>query len=199
MIAGQCGVKYETEGGLGFLGAVGVYVFSDSFREAADKAGGGTDPYKHSAGLYKVDDSYDLRLGDLYAQAAGNLGDLGVKAYGHVVKNFGADGAFSQQGGTIDPSDNDLAWLLGVSVKYGRLKLGIAYAHIEADSVFGPMKDSDFGETAGLDDTNLDGWKLGLRYDLTKHFSLGATAMLVQEVEGNKDGQLYQLDAVYKF
>ncbi|NOY82938.1 MAG: hypothetical protein GXP31_18220 [Kiritimatiellaeota bacterium] len=196
MFAGQIGVKYETEDGIGFLAAAGTYLFTDSFREAT---AGGTDPYKYSSGLYNVDSSYDVQLGDVYAQVTGKVGSANVKAYGHAVKNFGADGAKSQQGGTIDPSDNDLAWLLGFALKYDRIKLGYSYARIEADSVFGPMKDSDFGETAGLVDTNLEGHKLGLSYAVTPHFSLGLTTMLVQEIEGDKDAKLYQFDAVYKF
>ncbi|NOY81629.1 MAG: hypothetical protein GXP31_11595 [Kiritimatiellaeota bacterium] len=199
MFAGQIGVKYETEDGIGFLAAAGTYLFTDSFREAATAAGGGTDPYKHSSGLYSVDSSYGVQLGDVYTQVTGKIGMVGVKAYGHAVKNFGADGANSQQGGTIDPSDNDLAWLLGFAFKYDRIKLGYSYARIEADGVFGPMKDSDFGETAGLSDTNLEGHKLGLSYAVTPHFSLGLTAMFVQEIEGNKEAQLYQFDAKYKF
>lgn len=198
MYAAQLGVKLENENGLSFLGAIGGTFFTDSFREATV---GGTNPYSKSPGLYGIDDQYDVTLGDIYLQLSGETDAMKYKVFGQVVKNFGADGNQSQQTAPvgIDPSDNDLAWVLGASAKFHKFKVGYSYAHVEADSVFGPMKDADFGDGAGLNDTNLEGHKLGLSYAVTSNFSLGATAMLLQEIEGDKDATLCQFDAKYKF
>ncbi len=181
------------------LAAASAYFLSDSFRDATPRAADDYDPYKYSAGLYTVDEAYHVHLCDLYAQLLTRVGPVDLKFYTQITKNVGAAGANSQQGGGIDPGENDLAWLLGLDAKYRKFKFRCYHTRIEADSVFGPFKFDTFGAGAGLTDTNIEGEYLGLYYALTPHLSLAAKAMLLDQIAGDRDAQLYQLDAVYKF
>jgi hypothetical protein len=173
------------------------YFLSDSFRDATKHTD--YNPYKYSAGLYDVDPDYHIHLCDLYAQLETKAGPVGLKLYTQVAKNLGANGGKSQQGGSIDPKANDLAWLLGFDARYERFKLRYYYTRIEADSVFGPLKFDTFGAGAGLTDTDIAGHYIGLFYYLTSHLSLGVKAMLLGQIEGDRDAQLYQFDAKYVF
>ncbi len=197
MGAFQAGMCYETRSGWRFLAALGGWYFNHDFREADPTE---TKAFKHSPGLYGMPGAYKVCLGDLYLSLSAHPGKhASIEFYGHGVKNFGADGTRSQQLGNIDPGANDQAWLLGIRTRYKRIKVDLSYAHIEADAVFGPMKDSDFGEGAGLEDTNLEGWKLGLSYRFTRNFNLGLTAICASQIEGKRDANLLQLDANYRF
>jgi len=172
------------------------------------------DPFKYSPGIYTMKDDYDCQIGDLYGEISKSVRGIDLKGYGHVAMNFGADGLVSQQNlpAGEKPEDNDLAWVFGTEVKYRKVRLGYAYGCIGADAVFGPLKDSDFGETAGLMDTDIKGHKLTLAYDLTKNFSLGATGYILDRIEGGSEAlaggtkndeadstTCVQVDAVYKF
>jgi hypothetical protein len=191
----------------------------DMTDRVAVRTGSSYNPFQYSSGIYALGDDYDFLIGDLYAEMKTVVAGFEVRPYGHVSYNFGADGVKSQQnlpgaGTAADPEDTDeqMAWLLGLDITRGKWKLGYGYAHIGADSVFGPMKDSDFGETAGLVDTDIQGHKLSLSYNFTKNFTLGVTAYLLDRIDGGSEnmpaGQTndeadstfcYQADAVWKF
>lgn len=236
LYAGQIGYKYQGES-FNALVAAGLRHITMSALEDVTKSGkysywndkdkdgvvdageiatvNDYDPFKTSAGLYNiVEEDYTGDYGDLYGEISTNWQGVTWKGYGHVAMNFGADGTVSQQLIASDemPEDNNLAWLLGGEAKYQRLTFGYGYAHIEADSVFGPLKDSDFGETAGLVDTDVQGHKLYATYNVTKNFTIGATAYLLERIEGGSDEfegkskndeadstTCFQIDAVYKF
>jgi len=95
--------------------------------------------------------------------------------------------------------------MLGVDAKKGKWTAGYGYAYIGADSVFGPLRDSDFGETGGMQDTNLMGHLIKVGYDVTKNCNIGGTLMLMDAISNpNKNAKagsasLLQLDLVYKF
>ena len=189
LFAGQAGYQLEIEEEMSFLIALGFWYFNEP-----------------TGDIVPVNKDYDYTIGDVYSHFQSSIGELGLKLYGHVAQNFGADGP--PGGGQVDtidaqplkPKDEDLAWLFGVKGKYDSIELGVAYAHIEADSVFAELKDSDFGDTGGLTDTDVEGIKVSLKYGFTKAISLKGTFMDLSEIEGDKrDGQLYQLDLVYKF
>ncbi|MDX9786511.1 MAG: putative porin [Desulfobacterales bacterium] len=145
---------------------------------------------------------YDYQLGDLYVEATIPAGAVKLTPYGHIWCNFGADGedGEGQLGGTLNPGDEDLGWLIGLDAKIMKLfKVGYAYAVVGADSLYGGLKDSDFG--AGLSSTDLKGHKISASYSMTKNISTGVTAFFYEADarENQKDVDLYQCDVVYKF
>jgi hypothetical protein len=66
--------------------------------------------------------------------------------------------------------------------------------------VYAPIKDSDFGATAGLTATDIKGYFANASYEFTKNMSLGLTYMDIERIDGPADeAKLYQLDLGYKF
>jgi hypothetical protein len=187
LYAAQTGIKADFEGTNAML-AVGYYAFDGNVYEQQGLAG------------------YDMSLVDLYATVGTEVGDVSLGAFGQYAMNLDADSAVGSQTGiaTIDPEDEDTAWVVGASAGMGKFKLGYSYAHIEADGVPFFLKDADFGSGIGFGDTNVKGHKLSAGYKVTKNFSLGATAFLYEPIEGsplyrNDDVTLYQVDLGYKF
>jgi len=202
LFALQTGYKHKGEdaswlAALGYSHVTGAYRNSDVFVQSSLP--------NNTIGLGDTDYTYDVV--DLYGEYKTTIGGFEVKPYAHVAYNLGADGTKSQVKGpaeAVEPSDEALAWMLGVDAKRGKWKFGYAYAAIGADAVFGPMRDSDFGETAGLRDTDVQGHVLKLGYNVSKNFELGATWMMldrISEVAATEPdrAQMLQLDAVYKF
>lgn len=118
--------------------------------------------------------------------------------------NFGADGLIGQAGNhpEIIPGDNDLGWVLGAEAKVNDFKVGYAYSVVEADSLFGYLSDSDFGD--GLSKTNKKGHRVQLGYSLTKNWSTAFTFLNYERVEdyaSAKEDQvsIAQFDVSYKF
>ncbi len=156
--------------------------------------------------LDAIDDDFDFNIGDFYFHLKTKIGDAKVKLFGHGAINFGADGVvghtgiLDNAGRALKPDDNDSAWAVGISGEAGRLKLGYTYAAIEADSMYSEIKDSDFGDTAGMTDTDVKGHKFSVKYKLKDTVSLGGTYLDLKEINGvDQDGELYQLDLIYKF
>jgi len=153
--------------------------------------------------LGRPNTKYEWHIGDLYAEAAVPVGDAKVKLYGDLFKNFGADGdaGQGQQGGNLEPEDEDVGWLLGLDMKLGAFSAGYAYAYVEADSCHMALKDQDFGAVAGMNNTDVKGHSVKLGYKLTDNCSVGATARFVRAIELDSQGRgdLYQLDVKYKF
>ena len=149
-------------------------------------------------------DEYAFQVVDLYGEVGVKPKDLPeAKLYANVWQNLSADGSASQVSTgapALDPSDNDLGYVLGVDGKYGKFSLGYAYAHVEADSTFGKIVDADFATAVG--DTNTEGHILRAGYEVTKSLTLNVTAMFtstIEEESGWGDGSLYQFDANWKF
>lgn len=156
--------------------------------------------------LNNVDPSkYDIEVGDLYGDVSFPLGSVKMKMYGQMWKNFGADGAAGQSQAstyTGKPEDADTGYVFGLEGKINKFKLGYAYSVVEADSLFGYLADSDFGD--GLSDTNKKGHKVSLGYNMTKNWSTGFTWFNFEYDEYNGSTgvdsvDIYQLDVKYKF
>ncbi len=155
--------------------------------------------------FYTVNDDYDFTIADLYTKLSIPVGKGKIDIYGHIWENFGADGNDGEGtlGGTLDPENETMGWVIGAQAKIGAVKLKAAYAHVEADSIFGEIKDADFG--TGLDSTNVEGFKLGASYSFSKNWSMDITGQFFETLEndgtGNGDDEvkLYQIDMKYKF
>ena len=157
--------------------------------------------------LNKVDPNvYELSIGDLYGDVSFPAGPVKMKLYGQTWMNFGADGKIGQsQAGssfTQTPGDNDLGWVLGAEGKINDFKVGYAYSVVEADSLFGYLSDSDFGD--GLSKTNKQGHRVQLGYALSKNWSTDFTYLNYERVEdyaSAKEDQvsIAMFDVSYKF
>jgi predicted porin len=95
-----------------------------------------------------------------------------------------------------------MGWVFGADAKYGAFKLGYAYSVVEADSLFGYLSDSDFGD--GLSKTNKKGHRVQAGYAITKNWSADVTWLSFERDEdyaAAKEDQvdIYQFDVSYKF
>jgi hypothetical protein len=161
--------------------------------------------YQHYDSVFSDNEApnpdYDFHIADIYAQAEFKAGDVKISPYVQIWSNLGADGnaGEGQLGGTLEPEDEDLGWVAGLGAKFGKVKLGYAYAVVGADSIYGELKDADFG--TGISDTDLKGHKISASYGITKNMSTGITAMLYEadERDNQREVDLYQLDVKYKF
>ena len=197
MVGAQAGVNLDTDNG-GLVLAIGYQDYNTKAFEAAN-AELELDP----ADL--LNSQAEFSLVDVFAKFHTEMDDTKLSVHGHWVQNLGADDQGGSQGARgLLAEDEDTAWVFGGKVKFGKIELGLDYAHIEADSVFAPIKDSDFGDTSGVSFTNIEGLKASAKYSFSKTLYLKGTLMDVEEIEkGNTtsegDGELYQLDLVYKF
>ncbi|MGV1098381.1 putative porin [Thiovibrio sp. JS02] len=196
LVAGQLGYRGKA-GEAKYTLAAGYHTYSKSLlnEQNADFKLDSVDP-----------EQYELNIGDLYGDVTMPLGEVKFTLYGQVWQNFGADGAIgeSQAGSsfTKKPEDADLGWVFGLDAKYGAVKLGYAYSVVEADSLFGYLSDSDFGD--GLSKTNKKGHRVQLGYSLSKNWSTSATWLSFERDEdyaSAKEDQvdIYQFDVSYKF
>lgn len=156
--------------------------------------------------LGSVDENmYELNIGDLYGKVSFPVGIAKLSLYGNVWQNFGADGAAgTSQAGTYTgrPEDADTGYVVGIDAKIDNFKLGYAYSVVEADSLFGYLADSDFGD--GLSDTNKKGHRVQLGYNMTKNWSADVTWLNYDRDEdtgttGVDSVDIYQFDVSYKF
>jgi len=184
VVAGQVGYKHKI-GDVKILGAAGYQHFDGEFsnREAPNS-------------------NYDFQIGDLYTKVNIPMGFVELSPYGQIWCNFGADGDIGQGQlkGDLDPGDDDLGWVIGLDASIHKfVKLGYAYAVVGADSIYGPLTDSDFGN--GLSDTDVKGHKISAFVDVTKNISTGVTALFYEAAErkNQRDVDLYQFDVNYKF
>jgi len=148
-----------------------------------------------------LDSDYNYQIIDFYADGNIETDFAKFSPFAQVFYNVGASGEKGQgiQGGDLDPEEENLGWVLGLDTKVDKVKFGVAYAEIGADSVQQGMKDSDFG--GGLNSTDVKGFKVGLSYALTKHCSVGTTAYLYEAMERDldQDAKTYHVDMTYKF
>jgi len=76
------------------------------------------------------------------------LGRGRIIPYGQIWCNFGAEGedGEGQLGGNLNPGDEDLGFILDWTRHINKfVKVGYAYAVVGADSIYGALTDSDFG------------------------------------------------------
>jgi len=191
----QAGLKFKTDELSGLL-ALGFYHYdSESARYMLD-----------------IDaKDYNYQIGTAYGELSGRIGQVKWKGLAEIAMNFGADNNFSQGIAygkaplDYNAESNDLAWLLGLEAKLDKLSLQYAYAHIEGDSVPWFVSDSDFGSGAlgASRSTNVQGHSIGLKYSISKNFSISSTMiftdLIVASSEQDDQGTLYQFDISYKF
>ena len=195
LFAGQVGYELKSEDG-GLLVALAYYDYQGDVVES-----------QAPGDFTSSDYDYDYDIGDLLVEATTNVGDVGVTAYGDLFINFGADGVQSQRGGGpaaaggLDPDSEDTGWVLGLRLKWGKWKLGYAYAEVEADAAVLGLKDADFGKSGTGYDTDIKGHVLELGYQFTRNFALGIEADLMESIEmdDQRETDLYQVDLKYKF
>lgn len=207
LYAAQAGYAYKSEP-FDALGAIGYEQISNTYRNIASAAWANSNSNDPNNPWGGIDTGYEYRIVDAYGEVKTTFVGIDVKPYAHAAMNFGADGSKTQGKnivkGDVDPSNENLAWMLGFDLKRGKWSLGYSYAYIEADAVFGPAHDSDFGETAGLQDTDLQGHLVKLAYSPTKNVTLGASVFLLERIKevlasDASASRMFQLDAVYKF
>ncbi len=209
-IPAQIGYKQVGETGT-FMGMVGYQNISNAYRNAA--AWYGTTSQDPNNAFGGDNTGYTYNIGEAYLEYAMPMGGFEVKPYAHAAYNFGASGDQSQgvqlPADDAESNDGKLGWLLGLDVKRAKWTATYNYCYVGANAVFGPMRDSDFGETAGLTDTDIQGHVLRLGYNLTANCNIGASYMLLNRIDGGSgnigsstqadQAQLLQLDLNYKF
>lgn len=195
---GQAGYRGKVDK-VDYTVAAGYHTYDQSFIN--DKA---------NTSLNNIDPTqYALEVGDLYGKVSFPVAAAKLSLYGHIWQNFGADGDIGEsqaKGFPKKPEDADLGWVLGVDVKIDKVKLGYAYAVVEADSLYGYLGDSDFGDGLGMSKTNKKGHRLQAGYSFTKNWAADVTWMTYEQDESyystdNKvdSVDLYQFDVSYKF
>ncbi len=198
MYGGQVGYGFKSDKLNGKL-AIGYFHYDDQVTEAYLP--------KVVALDYSPKNDYNWQIGDIYGELGGKIGEVGIKGYAQVSKNFGADSKVTQANFNrsvgYDSEDETCAWIAGMDLSFRGFKLGYAYTRIEGDSLPWFIKDADFGSGFGRG-TNVQGHIIKASYDITKNFSVGATALLYDLVESNAaassmGGNLYQFDLGYKF
>lgn len=183
MYAGQVGYKNKI-GDANLTVAAGYQMYDNIFSSA-----------------FAPNTDYDFQIADIYAKADFKAGPVKLSPYAQVWSNVGSDGnaGEGQLGGDLKPEDEDLGWVAGLDAKIENIKLGYAYAIVEADCIYGGLKDADFG--TGISDTDIKGHKISASYSFSKNMSTALTAMLYEanERDNQRDVNLYQLDVKYKF
>jgi hypothetical protein len=148
-----------------------------------------------------MDSDYKYQIVDLYLNADIKTDIAKISPHAQVFYNVGATGDDGQSlfGGDLNPEDENMGFLVGVTAKIDKIKIGVEYASIGADSCVPLLKDSDWGDA--LDHVDCEGFKIGLGYSLTKHCELATTAYLYEakERDNNQDPKTYHFDLKYKF
>ena len=203
----QGGYKYKGENSE-WLGALGYQKITNAYRNSTGNL------WKYSTNpstpFGSLSTGYGYDIIDAYTEYKTSVNGIELKPYGHVVYNASADGMKSQQADSSKSTGTEnLGWLLGIDAKRGKWTVGYGYAYIGAECVFGPLRDSDFGETGGMMDTDMQGHIFRVGYDVTKNVNVGGTLMLMNRINGGSGtnaainaadkANLIQLDVVYKF
>lgn len=190
-----------------WLALVGYQKVSGAYRNVAAANYGASQVPNNPYGNVETGYGYDIL--EAYAEYKYKYGEIEIKPYAHLAYNVSADGPKSQakNAGATTPETENYGWMLGTEFKRGPWSLGYGYAYIGADSVFGPLRDNTFGDTAGLTDTDLQGHVVRLAYDVTKNVNVGASYYLLERINGGSTptvneadkAQLVQIEATYKF
>ncbi|RMD75342.1 MAG: hypothetical protein D6820_14875 [Lentisphaerae bacterium] len=188
LYAGQAGIKFPSLGKKSGTLALAYYHFDNQLEPVTGNP------------------DYSYQVLNAYADFPITTGPLALTLFGEWDYNLAADGNPGQGilGGTIDPEANNQAWAAGVSAKVGKWQVKTAYVYTEADSLYEEIKNSDFGSTAGMPATDVEGYTARLRYYVSKRFSIDGTMYRVKRIDGggtnNKDDAIvYQLNFIYKF
>jgi len=154
-----------------------------------------------------ANEDYDLTLGSLYGEGTYQGKGWSGTVYGEYTRNFAADGPTGQVLG-CDPGGNDTAWALGARLAVQKVGIEYTYAHIESDAVYSQLNDATFGSPLGKtigsttsSSTDVEGHVVTLSYALTARLKLTAQAYLTNPIVRTdpQDGQLYLVDATWKF
>ncbi len=144
---------------------------------------------------------YSYMIGDLYASAGVPVGKAKISVFAQTFYNFGAEGDEGEGvlGGTLDPEEENLGWVIGLAAKIDALSLQYSYTQVGADSCVIGIKDETFG--SGLSQTDLKGHRICISYSLTKHFSVAGNVFLYEALERSNQPEVafYQTDLCYKF
>ena len=138
----------------------------------------------------------DFEVAQIFTEYAGKTENFKYKLQAEYFVNVAAGGV-SQEAG-LDPKDNDTGIVLSSELSYSDWKFGYQYAYIEADSMVDDITDADYG-TAANNNTDIEAHILKLGYKLTKNSSIAARYIMAEEIEGDDNGTLTQLDFKYKF
>jgi len=138
---------------------------------------------------------YDVQILDLVGSFNTTAGDIGLGIHGHYAVNFGADG--TGQAGMANADDEDQAYSIGITAGLEKLSAAYTYKHIENDAAIRGLNDNDFGRNTGS--TNVEGHEIGVGYAISDNIDLGLNVFLYEQINGNLDGELYQLDLSYQF
>ncbi|MCU0600916.1 MAG: putative porin [Desulfobacterales bacterium] len=159
-----------------------------------------------AAAWANMDDDYGYDIIDVYVATDIKADPVKIKPYAQVFYNAGAEGDEGQSalnltpdGASLDPEEENLGWIIGCEAKIDKFSCSLDYAQIGADSVIPGLKDADMGSE--LNSTDVEGFKIGLGYSITKNFGIATTAFLYQAKERDidQDPQTYQFDLNYKF
>jgi len=150
-----------------------------------------------------LDPDYKYQIMDFFTKYDLKLDKATITPYGQVFYNAGAKGDAGQSvlGGTLDPEEENLGWLVGIATKIDKIGFGVEYGQIGADSAIQDIKDSDWG--AGLNSTDIKGWKADVGYKLTKNCEFKVTGYYTEPMEREnnpvEDVKRAQVDLSYKF
>jgi len=150
-----------------------------------------------------LDPDYKYQIVDFYTKYDLKFDKVTITPCGQVFYNVGAKGDAGQSvlGGTLDPEEENLGWLVGVATKIDKFGFGVEYGQIGADSAIQDIKDSDWG--AGLESTDIKGWKADIGYKLTKNCEFKVTGYYTEPMEREEyeveDVKRVQVDLSYKF
>jgi hypothetical protein len=227
-LAGLTGQYGKKEGVFATVGGYGAKLVNDDntamlyMGQAGYRGKIGNAKYTLAAGYHAYDQSfindkaattlgsidatqYALEIGDLYGKVSFPVAAAKLSLYGHLWQNFGADGDVGESqiaSFTQKPEDADTGYVIGLDAKIDKFKLGYSYSVVEADSLYGQLTDSDFGD--GLSKTNKQGHRVALGYGFSKNWSAGLTWFKFEEdvtltTTAVDEIDIYQFDLVYKF
>lgn len=132
---------------------------------------------------------YDYSLAQVFGEASLDLGGWPTLLFFEYVKNS-------------DASANDTAWTIGTKIgaakDRGQMQFTYYYAEKEADSVFGLLTDSDFGDGG----TDSDGHWLQLNVGVTKSWTVGAQFFFNEtdlSTGGKSDYNRFMIDSQWKW
>ncbi len=144
---------------------------------------------------------YSYMIGDLYASAGMPLGRAKFSVFAQTFYNFGAEGDEGEGvlGGTLDPEEENLGWVIGFATKMDALSFQYSYAQVGADSCVIGLKDETFG--SGMSQTDLKGHRICISYNLTRNFAVAGNVFLYEALERSNQPEVafYQTDLCYKF
>ena len=163
-----------------FKAAIGIQIFDSS---AVEEENGDEDA------------AYDIV--DIFVSYDTKVGDAGLSIWAHGAMNIGADGPSIIVGGE-DADEHNVAYVIGADVKIQNFKFGAHYVHIEADSLYPELVDSDYD--TGLGDTDSEAIIVYGKYYIKKNLEIAIKFIQSEEIEaGSRDRETIQTDIVYKF